>query len=134
MNQRIITKSAAIVFALSMIMLSACYNDNEETLYGNTPTGTCDLTTAVKFSTVVSPIIANSCATAGCHSVASKASGINLGTYDAIKAYATGSKAVFLGSMKRESSYSPMPKGNSKLADCDISKIESWITAGTPNN
>jgi hypothetical protein len=133
MNQKILT-SAILIVLFSATMLTSCYNDSEEALYGSTPTGTCDLTTAVKFSTVVSPIISSKCATSGCHSTTSKAAGINLGTYDAIKAYTNSSKAVFLGSIKRESSYSAMPKGDAKLPDCDISKIESWITAGTPNN
>jgi hypothetical protein len=134
MNQKILTSAIVIAFCFSCTMLTSCYNDSEEALYGSTPTGTCDLTTAVKFSTVVSPIISSKCATSGCHSVASKAAGINLGTYDAIKAYTTSSKAVFLGSIKRLSSYSSMPKGDAKLPDCDISKIESWITAGALNN
>jgi hypothetical protein len=134
MNQKNLTSVIVITLFFSCTLLTSCYNDSEEELYGTTPTGTCDLTTAVKFSTVVSPIISSKCATSGCHSATSKAAGINLGTYDAIKAYTTSSKAVFLGSIKRESSYSAMPKGNSKLPDCDISKIESWINAGAPNN
>jgi hypothetical protein len=134
MNQKILTSAILIIFFFSGTMLTSCYNDSEEELYGSTPTGTCDLTTAVKFSTVVSPIIASKCATSGCHSASSKAAGINLGGYDAIKSYITSSKAVFLGSIKRESSYSPMPKGGTKLPDCDISKIENWITAGMANN
>jgi hypothetical protein len=128
-------KSTLSILFFSMVMLTACYNDNEEELYGSTPTTTtCDLTTAVKFSTVVSPIIASKCGTSGCHSATSKAAGINLGNYDAIKAYITSSKAVFLGSIKHESSFSSMPKGNAKLPICDISKIENWITAAMPNN
>jgi hypothetical protein len=135
MNKKYFTNSSVIIFLFSVVMLTACYNDSEEELYGSTPTTTtCDLTTAVKFSTVVSPIISVKCGSSGCHSSTSKAAGINLGNYDAIKAYITSSKAVFLGSIKRESSYSPMPKGDAKLPDCDISKIESWITAAMPNN
>jgi hypothetical protein len=135
MNKKYFTNSALIIFLFSMGMLTACYNDSEEELYGSTPTTTtCDLTTAVKFSTVVSPIMSAKCATSGCHSTTSKAAGINLGNYDAIKAYITSSKIVFLGSIKRTSGYSIMPKGDSKLPDCDISKIESWITAAMPNN
>lgn len=134
MNQKFLKSIILFAVFFSCTMLSSCYNDSEEELYGTTPNGTCDLTTAVKFSTVVSPIISSKCGTSGCHSASSKAAGINLGNYDAIKAYATSSKAVFLGSIKRESSYSPMPKGDTKLPDCDISKIESWINAGAPNN
>jgi hypothetical protein len=135
MNQKNLKTAILIAFFLSSTLLSSCYNDNEEELYATTTTTTtCDLTTAVKFSTVVSPIMSAKCATSGCHSTTSKAAGINLGNYDAIKAYITSSKIVFLGSIKRTSGYSIMPKGDSKLPDCDISKIESWITAAMPNN
>jgi hypothetical protein len=134
MNQKFLTSTIVTALFFSCTMLTSCYNDSEEVLYGTTPPVTCDLTTAVKFSTVVSPIIASKCGISGCHSTSSKAAGINLGTYDAIKAYSTSSKAIFLGSIKRESSYSPMPQGGAKLPDCDISKIESWVNAGAPNN
>jgi hypothetical protein len=135
MNQKILTSAILMLFIFSGTMITSCYNDSEEALYGSTPTtGTCDLTTAVKFSTVVSPIISAKCGTSGCHSATSKAAGINLGNYDAIKAYITSSKTTFLGSIKRTSGYSIMPKGDAKLPDCDISKIESWITAAMPNN
>lgn len=135
MNQKNLTSAILIVFFSSSTLLTSCYNDSEEVLYGSTPTtNACDLTTAVKFSTVVSPIISSKCGTSGCHSATSKAAGINLGGYDAIKAYITSSKTVFLGSIKRTSGYSSMPKGDAKLADCDISKIENWITAAMPNN
>jgi hypothetical protein len=134
MQKKYFTKSLLSITFISIVMLSACYRDNEEELYGTTPTTTCDLTTAVKFSTVVSPIITGQCGTSGCHSATSKAAGINLGNYDATKAYITTSKVDFLGSIKHESGYSKMPKGNSKMADCDISKIENWINAAMPNN
>jgi hypothetical protein len=135
MKLKYCTNSILSMLFFSIITLTACYQDNEEELYATTTTTTtCDLTTAVKFSTVVSPIIASKCGTSGCHSATSKAAGINLGNYDAIKAYLTNSKPAFLGSIKRTSGYSIMPKGDAKLPDCDISKIESWITAAMPNN
>jgi hypothetical protein len=134
MNLKFFTKSIITLLFFTILTLTACYNDNEEELYSTTPPTTCDLTTVVKFSTVVSPIIAPKCATSGCHNASSRAAGINLATYDAIKSYITTSKAVFLGSIKHESSFSNMPKGDAKLASCDIQKIESWITAGMLNN
>jgi hypothetical protein len=133
MNLSIFVKPLRILLACLVITLTACYYDNEEDLYGSTTT-TCDLQTVVKFSETISPLISSQCGTSGCHSTASKAAGISLGTYDAIKSYITSSKAVFLGSIKRESSYSPMPKGGTKLSDCNIQKIESWINAGMLNN
>jgi hypothetical protein len=134
MPRKYFIKSFIPITLFSVIMLTACYNDNEADLYGTTPTATCDLTTAVKFSTVVAPLMTTKCASSGCHSTTSKAAGINLGSYDAIKAYITSSKVTFLGSINRTSGYSSMPKGDAKMADCDIKKVESWITAAMPNN
>ena len=134
MQQKKIIKTFIPISLFLVMALSSCYHDNEEELYGTSPTTTCDLTTVVKFSTVVSPLMTTKCASSGCHSTTSKAAGINLGSYDAIKAYVTSSKATFLGSINQTSGYSSMPKGDVKMADCDIKKVESWITATMPNN
>jgi cytochrome c553 len=121
-------------FVAAFILVEGCYYDRESELYGpTTTTTTCDTTTA-KFATFVSPLITSSCASSGCHSATGKAGGINLSSHTTIKAYITSSKAAFIGSIKRTSGYSPMPQGASKLADCDIKKIETWITAGMQNN
>jgi hypothetical protein len=115
-------------------LVESCYYDKESELYGpTTTTTTCDTSTA-KFAVFVSPLIASSCATSSCHSATTKASGINLSSYTTIKAYITSSKSVFLGSIKRTSGYSPMPQGASKFADCDITKLETWINSGMLNN
>jgi hypothetical protein len=125
------------IFCMSIVAVStlveSCYYDNEAVLYPTTSTGTCDTTTA-KFATFVSPLIASGCATSGCHSAASQASGINLGTYTAIKAYITSSKAIFLGSIDQAAGYSKMPKDAAKFGACDITKLKIWINAGALNN
>ena len=121
---------------LSSILLStsiqSCYTDNEEELYG-TSTATCD-TSGVKFSTNVLPLMNAQCATSGCHNAATAAAGANLSTYTSIKSYITNGKEFFLGSIKHTSGFSAMPKGGSKMAACDIAKIETWINAGMLNN
>jgi hypothetical protein len=126
-------KLVFILFTLSL-SLSNCYYDNEEELYPTTTNpATCDLTTA-KFATFVSPLISSKCATSGCHNATSRAAGINLSSYNTIKAYITSSNSIFLGSIKHSSGFSPMPQGGTKLAACDISKIESWIAKGMLND
>ena len=120
----------------SIVVLStlseSCYYDKESELYPITTT-TCDTTNA-KFTAFVSPLISSSCATSNCHSATRQASGINLGTYTAIKNYITTQKATFLGSIKHTSSYSQMPKDGAKLSTCEVTKIETWINAGMQNN
>jgi hypothetical protein len=125
------------IFCMGIVAIStlveSCYYDKESELYPTSSTTTCDTTTA-KFATFVSPLIASGCATSGCHSAASQASGINLGTYAAIKAYITSSKTSFLGSIDQTAGYSKMPKGGAKFAACDITKLKAWINAGALNN
>jgi hypothetical protein len=114
-------------------LVDSCYYDKESELYGPKTTTTCDTATA-KFATFVSPLISSGCASSSCHSATAKASGINLSSHATIKAYITSSKATFIGSIKHTTGYSQMPKGASKFATCDITKLEAWITAGMPNN
>jgi hypothetical protein len=121
----------ATIVALSTLF-DSCYFNNEQDLYKITPT-ICDTTNA-KFAAFVSPLIANGCATASCHSTTRQAAGINLGTYTTIKAYITADKASFLGSIDQAPGYSAMPKGGSKFAPCDITKLKTWINAGMQNN
>lgn len=74
------------------------------------------------------------CATSGCHNTATASAGANLSGYTTTKSYITNNKDLFIGSIKHISGFSAMPKGGNKMATCDISKIESWINAGMPNN
>lgn len=122
-----------IVAILWVAILPSCYYDVESELYPNGGT-TCDTTAAVTFSSVVSPIIVSKCAFSGCHNATSAAAGINLEGYTATKNYITSNQARFFGSINQTSGYSAMPKGGSKLATCDITKIQKWVTAGMPNN
>ena len=118
-----------------VLSTQSCFYDNEQDLYPTsttTPTN-CDTTNA-KFAAFASPLIVSKCGISGCHNAASSSAGANLSTYTSIKAYITSNKAAFLGSIKHTSSYSSMPQGSTKLADCDIKKLEIWITAGMLNN
>jgi hypothetical protein len=91
--------------------------------------GACD-TTLVKFSDYVSPLVINACK--GCHNPNSTNGGINLTTYAEIKASVETGK--FMGSIKHSSGFSAMPKGGTKLSDCQIKKIQRWIHLGALNN
>ncbi|MFM2267060.1 MAG: hypothetical protein RL757_501 [Bacteroidota bacterium] len=114
----------------AMNVETGCYYDHEDELYPVNQT--CSDTTTAKYSTVVAPLMDNSCT--GCHGGTSPSAGIKIDTYTSIKAYITSKRAEFLGCMYQTGSYSPMPKGGSKLPYCDVKKIERWIDAGMPNN
>jgi hypothetical protein len=112
--------------ASALLTVESCYQDKADVLY---PDATC-IIAGVTYTNFVSGIMNAQCATSGCHAAANPASGINLSTYAATKAYATASKAAYLGSMRHASGYSNMPKGASQMPACTVNKIEAWITAG----
>lgn len=125
-----------IPIALAFFIISAtqsCKYNVESKLYPTSGTTTCDSTTA-KFATFVSPLMVSKCATSGCHNAISAAAGVNLAGYTNIKNYISRSSTVFFGSIKHTSGYSSMPQGGSKLADCDITKLQLWVNAGLLNN
>jgi hypothetical protein len=112
--------------------VAGCYYDKEDELYRKSAV-TCD-GTAAKYSTDIKVALDRvSCASSGCHG-SGAAAGIQIDTYDNLKAYINRAKANFLGSIKHSSGYSAMPKGASKMTDAEICKIEGWINAGMLNN
>ncbi len=68
---------------------------------------------------------------ATCHSAKKKADGIDLSTYEVLKTEAV--KRHFMGSIRQESGFAPMPKKAPKLGDETIQKIACWIENGMPN-
>jgi cytochrome c553 len=121
-----IKKSLLILSSVLMIFLNSCYYDNVEDLYPQTDCDTANIT----FANDVNPIINNNCT--GCHNNSFASGGVNLETYDNIVSVANNGS--LMGVIKHESGWSPMPKNGNKLSDCDISKLEIWISDGTPNN
>ena len=112
-------------------ILSACYYDSEEALFGKPSTG-CD-TTVTKFSTEIKPILQSSCLS--CHSNSSaqgSGGGIKLQDYADVKTNVLNGRLI--GSIEHSSGFSSMPKGGGKLTDCNILIIKTWITKGTLND
>lgn len=107
-------------------LMDSCYYDNEQDLY---PVAQCD-TSAVTYTSTVEPIVNVNCL--NCHSAAENQGGITLEGYDATKAYVDAGS--FMGTINHASGSNPMPKNASKLSDCDIQKLQSWVNAGAPNN
>lgn len=92
-------------------------------------TNTCD-TSSVTYTNDIATILNNSCAAAGCHN-----SGSNFGSlanYDDAVFFASFGRIG--GAINHDNGFEPMPypTGAAKLSDCNISKIEAWIAAGTP--
>ena len=107
---------------------------NYDTLVQDTlPTDTTDTNNAgcnpvnVSFANDVTPIF-SSYGCIGCHTGGS----VVLSTYAGTKIVADNGKLV--GAINHSAGFQAMPQGGSKMDSCDIKKIETWITEGTPNN
>ncbi len=122
-----------IVLMLVGFSLTGCYYDTEEELYPDKGSGTCDTTTS-RYSVEVKTILDAKCNSSACHGGASNPSGIPLDSYDGVKAYLDYDKARFISSIVQDGNASNMPKGTTKMIDCNINMIKSWINKGYPNN
>lgn len=89
----------------------------------------CD-TTNVTYAASIKPIMSTYCQ--GCHSGSNPGGGINLTTYEGVKTIALSGQLY--GSVAWLGSYSQMPQNASKLSDCNIKKIQIWISNGSLNN
>lgn len=89
----------------------------------------CD-TNKFTYAADIQPIFDKYCK--GCHSGASAQKGILLDTYAGASATANGGR--LLGAIRHETGFVAMPYGSNKLTDCDIRKIEKWVSAGAQNN
>jgi len=115
-----------LLLVFSTIIVTSCTYNSEEDLY---PEDGC-LTENMSYQDDILPIITTDCY--GCHNVASNFGNITLEGYDEISKHVASGELI--GSIKHAAGYSPMPQGSSKLLDCEIEKIESWINDGAPNN
>ena len=120
-----------LVLPLMFFIMSGCYYDSEEALYGKPGTG-CN-TTVTKFSAEVKPILQSYCLS--CHSSSaalSSGGGIRLQDYSDVKTNVLNGRLV--GAIDQASGFSPMPNGGGKLSDCNILIIKTWIAKGTLND
>jgi len=118
-----------VVSLVAVVAMESCYYDKADLLYpnGNLP---CDTSVVARFSSEVMPVMANSCNSGGCHNSTDAASGVILDTYAGIKVQALNGRLI----SSIDHTNGTMPKGGAKLAICTITKIQQWITTGTPNN
>ena len=119
-----------IIFPLAMLFLAGCYSDKESELYPS-PTATgggCD--TANMTFAKVQPILNQSCALAGCHDAVTKSLGHDLSSHTG--AVAAVNSGRMLGAIQHDAGYLQMPKGMTKLNDCQVSQITAWVNAGMP--
>ena len=125
------------ILALTSTIIVACEHDPVEpetptnpTTGGNDSTG-CD-TLNTTFTAVIQPIINTNCAYVGCHAGSTPASGIDLSDFMGVENIANS--GALSNVINHNMGWSPMPKGQSKLDDCSIAKIQKWVDNGAQNN
>lgn len=122
----------ALTPVAALLVLAGCYNDKEDQLYPEPPTGnTCD-TAAMSYATHIKPITDQYCATASCHNSSVIAGGYDMSSYAGLKLAVTNNRLV--GVINHANGFSPMPQGMSKLTDCNINKITAWVNQGALDN
>ncbi|MBS3913186.1 MAG: hypothetical protein KG003_01705 [Bacteroidetes bacterium] len=82
----------------------------------------------VSYEKDVQPILFNNCAK-GCHSEKNKAGGIDLSTFENVKAISSESR--FMGAIRHLAGFDAMPMKAPKLSDSSIRVIQCWIKNGT---
>ncbi|MCS6823521.1 MAG: hypothetical protein NZ529_04435 [Cytophagaceae bacterium] len=92
----------------------------------------CD-TANVSYINQVKPILERKCF--NCHKVsdcASRGGNVCFETYQQVKALTDA--GFIVPNIEHKAGYSPMPQGASKLPDCEIALIRSWVNQGAKNN
>lgn len=117
-----------IAIIIIIFVVSGCYYDRFDELHPlQGYVDTCDPELPDTYQAVTRNIILVNCYS--CHNNSRKDGGINLATYELVKALVQNGK--LMGSIRHENGYEPMPRGT-KLKDCDINQIQDWIDAGMP--
>ena len=110
----------SLIIMMTAITFSCTNHNKQDILHLNI----CD-TSITKYSTTISTIISNNCASqSGCHGPLPGS--VSLEIYQNVKDRATD----IVNRIKAGN----MPKNNPKLDDCTILKIETWVNKGALNN
>jgi len=120
--------NGAFILSFMLILITACYNDNEYDLYPF-PAAPCD-STNVSYSKTIAPIMNANCI--GCHSTAVASGSVIVDTWTGLNTVALNGN--LWGGVSWAPGYINMPKSSSQLSPCDLAKIKNWINQGAPNN
>lgn len=114
-----------------VFVISSCKKENKESLNIG-----CD-STNVSYTQNVKPILQSNCY--NCHSnnnANSNGGGIAIENFDDLFSWIDTNAGSDGGRLLTDIEHktNPMPKGSSKLPNCDIAKIRNWIKEGGKDN
>jgi hypothetical protein len=122
------------MLAAFSLLAYGCYRDSEEALYpkGAYPGGVgCD-TMNISYERTVKYIFLQNCALAGCHATGSATGSYTLDNYHGVRSVVLSGRII--GAITHAPGYVHMPKNGTKLDDCKLGQIISWINQGAQNN
>ncbi len=128
------------IFSTGTLFMSGCYYDNLQELRPASTTDSaankCDTAKVMSFATDIQPVLSGNCGTGTpCHSSSTAQSGVDLSTYEGVKAVADDGKLISSIKWDDVATFSHMPKNSPvKISDCAMAKISKWVGAGAPNN
>ncbi|MEM9985978.1 MAG: hypothetical protein AAF804_12880 [Bacteroidota bacterium] len=119
-----------LLLLLSLTLaLTACVYNNEEELYPIPPEA-CD-TLAVSYQATIIPLFTiHECI--ACHQGATPNGNVGMDSYEKVKVLADN--GMLYGTIAHLPGFSPMPKDEPQLLDCEIRQIKAWIDQGALNN
>lgn len=118
------------ILPLFCLILHSCYYDNKEDLYRNFKTN-CESDTSISYAAYIRPLMATECAISGCHIGPAPQAGRDLSRYEDVKAIADNGNLI--GRITGTTG-ALMPQGGPMLPQCDIIKIQAWVSQGAPDN
>ena len=116
------------VVLVVVLFFNSCYYDKDQLLYGGNTV--CITTGTMSYTQNVMPLLQQYCYS--CHSGNFPSGNILMGTYAADKAIALSGK--LFGCISYQAGFSPMPKDQPKMNNCEIATIKKWIDTGVLNN
>jgi len=130
-------KKITLATAALLVLLAGCYNDKYDKLYPAIPINpaTCD-TTTITYSHDIQPIIVANCynpAAGTCHNAVGS-SGYNYEVFSVLQSNALSGWLLTDITFNPTRGHNSMPKGGTKLSDCDINKITRWVNQGALQN
>jgi hypothetical protein len=117
-----------IVAITALVFANACKSKKKVATNDSKPKSVCE-SMKVSYTSDIKNIIDQNCGNS-CHSGQKKAGGIELTNYESVKFEA--SKTRFMGALRHEMPFSPMPKKHPKLSDSTLQVINCWIENGSP--